>query len=55
MRENFFFKNKRFWFLEHSQDFLVTVSGATRVKGRKLYSQNHFEKLISKYKRLNVF
>ena len=41
--------------LEHTQDFQFTISGATRVKGRKLHLQNHFENLFSKYKRLNVF
>ena len=28
-----FFKDQLFWFLEHTQDFEVTVSGITRVKG----------------------
>ena len=55
MRENFFFKDQLFWFLEHTQDFKVTVSGATRVKELKPHLQSHFENLISKYKRLNVF
>ena len=38
MKQNvktFFFKEQLFWFLEHTQDFEVTVSGATRVKGLK--------------------
>ena len=55
MSENFFFKNQRIWFLEHTQDFQVTFSGATSVKGRELHLQNHFENLISKHKRLNAF
>ena len=55
MRENFFFKDQLFWFLEHTQDFEVTVSGTTRMKGPKPHMQSHFENLISKYKRLNVF
>ena len=29
----FFFKRQLFWFLEHTQDIVVTVSGATRIKG----------------------
>ena len=32
MRENFF-KDQLFWFLEHTQDFKVIVSGGTGVKG----------------------
>ena len=55
MRENFFFKAQLFWFLEHVQDFEVTVSGVTRVKGLKPHLQSHFENLIWNYKRLNVF
>ena len=50
VRENNFFL---FWFLEHTQDFEVTVSGATRVKGLKPSLPSHFE--TSKYERLNVF
>ena len=42
-----------FWFLEHTQEFEVTVSGATRVKGLKPSLPSHFE--TSKYERLNVF
>ena len=55
MRENFLFKDQLFWFLEHTQDFEVTVSGVTRVKGLKPHLQSHFENLISKYKRLTYF
>ena len=55
MRENFFFEDQLFWFLEHTQDFEVTVSGAIRVKGRKPHLQSHLENLISKYERLGVF
>ena len=33
IRENIFFKDQLFWFLEHTQDFEVAVSSATRVKG----------------------
>ena len=32
---HYFFKDQLFWFLEHTQDFEVAVSGATRVKGLK--------------------
>ena len=55
MRKNFLFKDHLLWFLEHTQDFEVTVSDVTRVKGLKPHLQSHFENLISKYKRLNVF
>ena len=50
-----FFKDQLFWFLEPTQDFEVTVSGVTRVKGLKPHLQSHSENLIWKYKRLNVF
>ena len=53
VRENNFFKDQLFWFLEHIQDFEVAVSGATRVKGLKPSLPSHFE--TSKYERLNVF
>ena len=55
MRENPFFKDQLFRFLEPTQDFEVTVRGATRVKGLKLHLQSHFENLITKYERLKVF
>ena len=53
VRENNFFKDQLFWFLEHIQDFEVAVSGATRVKELKPSLPSHFE--TSKYERLNVF
>ena len=49
MHENFF-QRPAVLILEHTQDFAVTVSGATRVKGLKPYLQSHFENLILKYK-----
>ena len=48
MCENFIFKDELFWFLEHTQDFEVTLSGATRVKGLKPHLQSHLENSISK-------
>ena len=51
----FFFKDQLFWFLEHTQHFEVTLSGATKVTGLKPHLQSHLENLISKYERLNVF
>ena len=50
-----FFKDQLFWFLEQTQDFEVTLSGATKVTGLKPHLQSHLENLISKYERLNVF
>ena len=55
MSENFLFKDQLLWFLEHTQDFEVTVNDVTRGKGLKPHLQSRFENLISKYKRLNVF
>ena len=43
VRENFFFKDQLFWFLQHSQDFDVALSGTTRVKGYKLPYPSHLE------------
>ena len=39
-------KDQLFWFLEHTQDFEVTVSGVTWVKGLKFHLQSHSENLI---------
>ena len=39
----------------HTQDFEVTVSDTTRVKGLKPHKQCQLENLTSKYKRLNIF
>ena len=50
-----FFKEQLFWFLEHTQDFKVTVRGATKVKGLKPHLQSHLENLTSKYECLNAF
>ena len=39
-----FFKDQLFWFLEHTQDFEVAVSGPTKVKGLKPPSANSLRK-----------
>ena len=44
--KTFFFEDQLFWFLEHTQDFEVAVSGTTRVKGLKP---------TKKHELLNVF
>ena len=56
VRENFFFKDKLFWFLEHTQDFDVAVSGANRVKGHKppypSYLENSFNLKMRPFKQI---
>ena len=48
MRENILFKDQLFWFLEHTQDFEVALSGATRVKGLKLPNPTSLRKFTLK-------
>ena len=55
LRNNIFFKDQLLRFLEHTQDYEVAVSGATREKGLKPPKPSYLDNLTPKYERLNVF